>query len=86
MKKDTACLIWLLSPFTAFKQEDTEMTSSSNWRIPIDDPDDAESALRKEVAQLAHEFQGIFGVESIDRLAHECLEIVMTTGARHYLG
>lgn len=46
----------------------------------------AESALLTEIRQLAEEFQGTLGEESIGRLARESLDIVGTTGARHYLG
>lgn len=71
MRKDEPYLMWLLSPFTAFRRED--------------EVDDIEPALRAEIDRLAEEFRGIFAVESIERLAHESLEIVAATGTRIYL-
>lgn len=82
MRKDTPYLMWLLSPFTAFRDEDVVDATPTPV---VESGDDIEPALRVEVVRLAEEFRGIFGMESIDRLAHESLEIVAATGARSYL-
>ena len=82
MRKDTPYLMWLLSPFTAFEQEEVgEITSAA----PTSETHDIETALQGEISMLAEEFQGIFSAESVDRLARECLEIVAATGAQQYL-
>jgi len=83
MRKDTPYLMWLLSPFTAFAADYTREAEPQPSKM--DGPEAIESALQAEIEKLAHEFQGIFGTESIDRLARESLEIVTATGAHSFL-
>jgi arsenate reductase (thioredoxin) len=76
-----AYLIWLLSPFTAFKDEDVVHATPAPGG---ESGDEIEPALRVEVVRHAEELRGIFGLESMERLAHESLEIVAATGARSH--
>ncbi len=92
LSKDTPYLMWLLSPFTSFKQPDgaapreAEPLVRRDTYLAVDRmAEDVEPAVQREIGRLVVEFQGIFSPESIDRLARDSLEVLTRASVRLYI-
>lgn len=92
MSKDTPYLMWLLSPFTAFRKADDVATADDELLIGRErhsfmdiESENVEPAVQREIARLVNELQGVFSAQSIEGLARDSLGQLSHATVRRYL-